>query len=104
MKYPKLLPRRNYYTQLVILEVHRRFIHAGILHTLSQLRQEFWIPQGRAEVRRVLHQCVICMCHNGPSFCLPNMPLWPKERVSKSKPFTYVGLDYLGPLQVKVIW
>ena len=29
------------------------------------------------------------------------MPPWPKERVSKSNPFTYVGLDYLGPIQVK---
>ena len=29
------------------------------------------------------------------------MPPWPKERVSKAKPFTYVGLDYLGPIQVK---
>jgi len=29
------------------------------------------------------------------------MPPWPKERVSKAKSFTYVGLDYLGPIQVK---
>ena len=101
MKCPKLLPRKNFFTELVILEIHGRLIHAGISHTLSQLRQEYWIPQGRAEVRRIIHQCVICKRHNGPSFCLPNMPPWPKERVSKAKPFTYVGLDYLGPIQVK---
>ena len=29
------------------------------------------------------------------------MPPWAKERVGKAKPFTYVGLDYLGPIQVK---
>ena len=101
MKCPKLLARKNFYTELVILEVHGRLVHAGISHTLSQLRQEYWIPQGRVEVRRVIYQCVICKRHNGPSFCLPNMPPWPKERVSKSNPFTYVGLDYLGPIQVK---
>ena len=101
MKCPKLLPRKNFFTELMILEIHGRLIHAGNSHTLSQLRQEYWIPQGRAEVRRIIHQCVTSKRHNGPSFCLPNMPPWPKERVSKAKPFTYVGLDYLGPIQVK---
>ena len=28
-KNPKLLPRKNYFTNLVILEVHGRLIHAG---------------------------------------------------------------------------
>ena len=45
-KFPKLLPRRNYFTQLLILEVHGRLVHAGISHTLSQLRQEYWKGRG----------------------------------------------------------
>ena len=44
---------------------------------------------------------IICKHHNGPSFRLPNIPPWTKERVSKVKPFTYVGLNCLGPIQVK---
>ena len=59
------------------------------------------MPQGRAEVRYVIGQCLICKRHSRPSFSLPNMPPWPKERVSRSTPFQYVGLDYLGPVQVK---
>ena len=101
MRHPKLLPRKNFFTQHIILEVHTRLIHAGVAHTLSQLRQEFWIPQGRAEVRQVIYQCVVCKRHDGKAFCLPNMPPWPRERVSKSEPFKFIGLDYLGPLQVK---
>ena len=65
-KTPKLLPRKNCFTDLVIMEVHGRLIHAGVSHTLSCLRQEFWLPKGRAEVRRVLLQCVICKRYNGP--------------------------------------
>ena len=72
-KFPKLLPRRNYFTQLLILEVHGRLVHAGISHTLSQLHQEYWIPQGRAEVRHVLQFANAMMdlhflcqiCHHG---------------------------------------
>ena len=68
VKYPKLLPRHEYFTHLVIQEIHRRLIHVGVSHTLSQVRQEYWIPQGRAEVRHVLSQCVICKRYNGLLF------------------------------------
>ena len=37
-KHPKLLPRparNNYFTCLLILEVHGRLAHAGIAHTLN---------------------------------------------------------------------
>ena len=100
-KYPKLLPHREHFTHLVIQEVHNRLVHSDTSHILSQIRQEFWIPQGRAEVRFVLSRCVICKRNNGAPFALPRMPPWPKERVSKSVPFQYVGLDYLGPIRVK---
>ena len=30
------------------------------------------------------------------------MPPWPRERVSQSHPFQFVGLDYLGRVYVKV--
>ena len=93
----------------MIQEIHRRFVHAGVSHTSSQVQQEYWIPQGRATVKHVIAGCTICKHHNGPSFCLPNMPSfclpnmppWPQERVSRSTPFQYVGLDYLGPIRVK---
>ena len=79
-KYSKLLPRHEYYTRLIIQEVHERLIHAGISHTLSSLRQEYWIPQGRAEVRACLYCCLICRRHEGPSFSLPRMPPWPRHK------------------------
>jgi len=100
-KHPKLLPRREHLTSLLITEVHQRLIHAGVSHTLAQLREEYWIPQGRAEVRSVLSQCSLCRRLEGPPFRLPCMPPWPKERVSRSDPFQFVGLDYLGPVNVK---
>ena len=67
-KHPKLLPRHMRFTYLLIVEVHERLMHAGIAHTLAQIREEYWIPQGRVEVRRVLSQCLICHRHEGPSF------------------------------------
>ena len=100
-KYPKLLPRHEHFTHMLINEVHVRLIHAGVAHTLAQIREEYWIPQGRIEVRKVLSQCLICRRYEGPSFQLPHMPPWPRERVSCSDPFQFVGLDYLGPINVR---
>ena len=100
-KYPKLLPRHEHFTHLLITEVHVRLIHAGVAHTLAQIRQECFIPQGRAEVRKVLLQCLICRRNEGPSFQLPHMPPWPREWISHSDPFQFVGLDYLGPVSIK---
>ena len=73
MRYPKLLPCREHFMQLVIQEVRRRLINVGVSHTLSQVRQEYWIVQGRAEVRQVISHCLICKHHSGPSFSLPAM-------------------------------
>jgi len=79
---PKLLPRRSYFTKLLILEVHGRLIHSGVSLTLVHLRQEYWIPHGRVEVKHALNQCIVCRHHHGAPFRQPDMPPWPRERVS----------------------
>ena len=87
-KCPKLLPSRSYFTKLLILEVHSRFIHSGVSLTLVHLRQEYWIPHERVEVKYVLNQCVVCRHHHGAPFRLQDKPPWPRERVSESDSFS----------------
>ena len=98
---PKLLPKDHHLKQLVIQNVHEKLCHAGVSHTLAQLRKQYWIPQGRAMVKKVLRHCLICRTYEGGPFRLPAMAPWPRERVSKATPFTYTGLDYLGLLYIK---
>ena len=86
---------------MIIQVVHERLIHGSISHSLSSLRQEYWVPQERAEVRACLSCYLICLCHEGPLFSLTRMPPWLRQRVSESLPFLFVGLDYLGPVFVK---
>ena len=101
-KFPKLLPKQDHFTYLVVMDCHIRLLHAGVAHTLSQLRYTYWIPQGRVTVRQILKQCVPCRKHQTGPYVMPRMPPLPKERVSQSPPFTFTGLDYLGPLTVIV--
>ena len=99
-KCPILLPRKTPFATLVVLDIHRRLLHSGVSHTLSELQRTYWLCHGRAEVRRILSSCIICKRHEGPAFRLPPMPALTKERVTRSRPFQFVGLDYLGPLVV----
>ena len=100
-KHPILLPRDHRYTTLVIQMYHEKAFHTGCSQTLSLIRNKFWIPQGRAAVRRVLEKCVVCRRHEGGPYKMQLMPPIPTERVSASAPFTYTGLDYFGPLFIK---
>ena len=57
---PKLLPRREHYTQLVIEDSHHNILHAGVPQTLAEIRQNYWIFKGRSEVKKVLKHCKVC--------------------------------------------
>lgn len=97
---PMLLPYDDFVTHLIVNDAHCKLLHSGVNHTLSQVRREFWIPRGRNAVRKVITKCVLCRKNKGPPFALPSMPPWPKERVSRSTPFQYTGVDYFGPVNV----
>lgn len=100
--FPKLLPKNHDFTSLVINSFHEKLMHAGVSHTLAATRREFWIPQGRSSVRRVLLKCLRCRRYQGGPYRMPAMAPYPRSRIEESPPFTYTGLDYLGPLYVKV--
>ena len=70
-------------------------------HTLAQLRNEYWIPQGRAEVKKAIHGCGTCKRFQGGPFKLPSMSPWPRKKFAKCAPFTYTGLEYFGPLYIQ---
>ncbi|XP_063544905.1 uncharacterized protein LOC134753073 [Cydia strobilella] len=99
-RYPILIPKNSDFTNETIMKIHRENMHVGVSHTLSKIRETYWIPQGRSKVQNILRKCPECKKHDGGPYKLPETPALPKERVNYSSPFTYVGTDYLGPLLV----
>ena len=45
--------------------------------------------------------CVICRRLEGRPYVAPPPPSLPEFRVKEEPPFTYVGIDFVGPLYVK---
>ncbi|XP_074624430.1 uncharacterized protein LOC141882385 [Acropora palmata] len=79
--YPILPPKKSYFTSLLVKEYHQKLFHSGVSHTLAQLRNEYWIPQGRAEVKKAIHGCGICKRFQGGPFKLQSMSPWPRKKV-----------------------
>ncbi|XP_073956197.1 uncharacterized protein [Choristoneura fumiferana] len=100
-KYPILIPKKSPFTDQTIKKTHEENYHVGVSHTLSILRNKYWIPQGRAQVQKVIRRCPQCLKHAGGPYKLPAPPTLPSERVNYSPPFTFTGLDYLGPVLVE---
>ncbi|GBM90878.1 hypothetical protein AVEN_46373-1 [Araneus ventricosus] len=75
---------------------NRSLMHAGVLMTVTQLRERFWVPKGRKVVRAVIKQCV--QCENLTSKNLnPNPALLPPDRVQRNETFEITAEELTGP-------
>ena len=79
---PAFLPQKSTETILLIIDSHIRVMHAGTQATLAFLRNSYWIPRGRSQVKLVIrYNCFICRRYNAKPFALPKMADLPFERV-----------------------
>ncbi|XP_055631971.1 uncharacterized protein LOC129771880 [Toxorhynchites rutilus septentrionalis] len=101
-KYPIILPKDHLITFLLTDSFHRRFLHANGETVFNEMRQLFYISNLRSLIRRVTKECQLCKVKKAQPMP-PMMAPLPKIRLTPFiRPFTYVGVDYFGPLEVKV--
>ena len=101
LKHPFILPSHHHVTELIIQYHHSKVGHLGQESVLSSLRERFWVVKGRSAVRRVLKKCLDCERRKAPTG-EQLMAKLPKDRITPHEPpFTYVGVDYFGPIEVK---
>ena len=105
-KHPIIMPKNHRVSELIILHHHRINGHVGSYQTLAKTRERFWITNGASYVKRVLASCQTCRRENARLGEQVMAPL-PSVRVSSDRdgaayPFEAVGVDYFGPLYVKI--
>lgn len=102
MKHPIILPKEHAITNLLILRYHEKFVHANRETVCNELRQRFYIPKLRQAIRQAVKNCMWCRVNR----CQPVTPMMtplPVQRVTPQlRPFSSVGVDYLGPVEVLV--
>ncbi|XP_029164752.1 uncharacterized protein LOC114935963 [Nylanderia fulva] len=89
--------------QLLIQDIHKRYLHAGIQLTLATLRRRYWVIRARGAVRSVIHRCVACTRERAavPTQLMGNLP---QCRVSPpARAFIHCGVDYAGPILVRAM-
>ncbi|XP_055585157.1 uncharacterized protein LOC129738006 [Uranotaenia lowii] len=101
VKFPVILPRNHRVTFLIIDHYHQKFLHGNTETVVNELRQKFEIPRLRVEVRKVANNCQWCKIYKSKPE-IPRMAPLPRARLAAGvRPFTFVGVDYFGPIPVK---
>ena len=100
-KYPAILPKDSYVSELILQHSHKSAGHVGRNHMLSHLHQCYWIIGANSAARRIIGRCVTCRRQRAKvqSQKMANLP---EDRLKPNDPpFTRVGMDFFGPVQVK---
>ncbi|XP_064486179.1 uncharacterized protein LOC135398725 [Ornithodoros turicata] len=100
VKHPIVLPPDHSFTELLVTSAHRRILHGGVLETMTDIRDRFWIPRCRQLVKKIIRRCSLCHRQKLKAATAPVAPL-PSDRINKQDPFAIVGIDFAGPLYVK---
>lgn len=100
-KHPVILPKNCNIIHLIIQNEHLRLMHAGPKLCLSSLSQRYHILNGIREVKKVLHKCIKCARLKAEA-ARQLMGSLPPERITASRPFQHVGIDFCGPFNMKV--
>ncbi|KAK0141947.1 hypothetical protein N1851_020380 [Merluccius polli] len=100
-KHPLILAKDQHVATLLLRDLHQRLGHSGRNHMLSTLRRKYWVTGANSAVRRIVAECCICRRYHARMMGQKMADL-PKERVLPDHPpFTNVGLDYFGPIEVR---
>ena len=103
LKHSIVLPETSHLTYVIIQNTHVNLVgHSGVYATLNCLCQRFWIVNARVTVRRVVSNCVTCRKTNSnlEHQYMANLPV--ARFQIHQPPFSHVGVDFFGPLLVKV--
>ncbi|XP_055633458.1 uncharacterized protein LOC129773829 [Toxorhynchites rutilus septentrionalis] len=101
VRFPLILPRDHRYTELLVAKYHRMYRHANSETVVNEIRQLYVIPKLRTVVRHIGRNCQFCKIRKALPTVPPMAPLPFARLAADHRPFSYVGVDYFGPLLVK---
>lgn len=100
-RHPAILAGNDHLTMLIVRDAHQKTLHGGIKLTMAKLRLQYWIISGKSAVKYIINKCVTCFRFrsNGHTQIMGHLP---EPRITMSRPFCHVGVDFAGPLSIKI--
>jgi hypothetical protein len=101
-KHPIILDSRHRAVGLFLDSLHKKNHHQGVEFLRSVVNQGFWVLHLRSSLRRLKRACIRCQRKQAVA-AIPEMSDLPTERLQdRCYPFARVGVDYFGPLEVRI--
>lgn len=97
---PIIIPPKSRLCYLIMDQTHRDNMHGGIQLMMQHIRQQFWIPQLRQQLRCFVSRCMRCVRESKRTTDQIMADL-PAERVRPAQPFTRLGVDMAGPYKIR---
>ena len=98
---PILMPESRV-AELFMWRAHNGYsglFHRSVAQTLAKSRSWVWILRGRDLAKRVCNKCMECRIEAG-KLQKQQMAVIKEETVTMCPPWTYVSLDYAGPVTI----
>lgn len=101
-KYPIILPARHPAVVALLRDLHEFHGHCGYRQTVAEAWNRYWIVGVAVAAKKIVRECVVCRRRDARP-AQQRMADLPPDRVTTGKAaFTNVGVDYFGPIVVKV--
>lgn len=100
-KSPIVLSSKCHLALLIVKDAHIQALHGGPQLTLNVVRHKYWIIGAKNLIKRAIGQCVTCFRYTSTPIN-QLMGQLPPSRVTPGKPFRSSGVDYAGPVMLKL--
>ena len=100
---PIFLPCKHSFTNLVIQKAHAQTQHGMVGLTISKFREHYWTDTLRSQVKTIIYDCNWCKRFRCKPLLAPLTADLPKYRTKSKYPFETIGLDFVDPIEYKVI-
>ena len=90
---------------LFMVRAHRGnddLVHKSAVETLARSREHVWIVRGKTLAKSVVKGCKKC-AKDKKEMCSQQIAKMKPENLEMCKPWTYISLDFAGPVKVKGI-
>ncbi|XP_037820360.1 uncharacterized protein LOC119609586 [Lucilia sericata] len=99
-RFPIIIPYKSNLCEMILKFIHQNLMHADVSLMLSMVRYQFYIPALKRAVKKCINKCLTCVRYK-QRVLSQIMAALPAERTTFSLPFTFTGVDFAGPFQIK---